>query len=114
MEAQADEVWKCILHDNMQDSKIIDFKGSYWKLFTLKKFTFYFIHAKQIKYCNWSRGKRDFKGLSGRLRSPWSQPKSQIVVYNQVQFLGLTVLPKITCAPIQSPKYAIFSFNPWA
>ena len=59
-----------------------------------------------VKYYNQSRGKRDFKGSSDKdYRTHGLNQKSQIVVFNQVEFKDLTVLPKITP---KDPKVEFF------
>ena len=58
-----------------------------------------------------SRQARLQRVLGQRLRNPWTQLKSHIVVFNQVEFQHVTVLPKITWGLVQGPKSAIFSFS---
>ena len=58
-----------------------------------------------------SRQARLQRVLRQRLRNPWSKFKSQIEVFNQVEFQHVTVLPKITWGLVQRPKSAIFSFS---
>ena len=60
---------------------------------------------------SFSRQGRLQRVLRQRLRNLWTQLKSPIVVFNQVEFQHVTVLPKITWGLVQRPKSAIFSFS---
>ena len=46
--------------------------------------------------------------LRWRLRKPWSQSKSQIVVFNQVEFYDLTVCEKLYEVSSRAPKVRFF------
>ena len=52
----------------------------------LKESLFTLCNAKQIKYCNWSCGKHDFKWSSDKDYRRHGLNQSQIIVFNQVEF----------------------------
>ena len=58
-----------------------------------------------------SRQARLQRVLMQRLRNPWTQLKSHIVVFNQVEFQHVTVLRKMQWGLVQRPKSAIYSFR---
>ena len=76
-------------------------------------FFFYFIQCQAWGkvFESVSRQARLQRALRQRLRNPWTQLKSQIVVFNQVEFQHVAVLPKITWGLVLRPKSAIFSFS---